>query len=145
MYNEVMEVVNQAKKADTRQSSTSDLRHMSAQTIFSVLDYLTKWRTHRILMLTAGVPMGRGEQEFVSGFGWWLSEFLCVVCSDKGGRLAHNFMIGRMEGSDCGAKFCFWRWGGSSGILMFCQPHRVTSGLRNAIVIEWETGREREI
>ena len=78
VYNEVMEVVNQAKKADTRQSSTSDLRHMSAQTIFSVLDYLTKWRTHRILMLTAGVPMGRGEQgvrEWV-----WMVAFRISVC-----------------------------------------------------------------
>ncbi|KAK7116236.1 hypothetical protein V1264_001954 [Littorina saxatilis] len=59
IYNEVMEVVKQAKKADVRHSSTSDFRHVGAQTIFSVLDYLTKWRTHRIQILTAGVPPSR--------------------------------------------------------------------------------------
>ena len=76
-------------------------------------------------------------------FGWWLSEFLCVVCSGEDDRLTHNFVTGRMKGTDCGAEFCFGRWG-SSWILMFCQPHRVTSELRNAIVMGWETGRERK-
>ncbi|XP_076443272.1 serine/threonine-protein kinase ATR-like isoform X2 [Babylonia areolata] len=59
IHKEVMEVIGEAKKADTRHTSTSDLRHMSAQTVFSVLDYLTKWRTHRIRTLTAGLPPGR--------------------------------------------------------------------------------------
>ncbi|KAL8622805.1 hypothetical protein ACOMHN_026926 [Nucella lapillus] len=75
IYKEVMEVVGEAKKAGTRHTSTSDLRHMSAQTVFSVLDYLTKWRTHRIRTLTAGLPAGRvptyandGQFRAVNGF-----------------------------------------------------------------------------
>ena len=71
VHQEMMEVLNQAKKADTRHTSTSDLRHMSAQTVFSVLDYLTKWKTHLVRTLTAGLPPGRGQCV-------WVCVCLCV-------------------------------------------------------------------
>ncbi|XP_048255679.1 serine/threonine-protein kinase ATR-like isoform X1 [Haliotis rufescens] len=47
IYSEILEVINQVKKPDTRHRSPSDFRHKSAQTVFSVLDYLAKWCRHR--------------------------------------------------------------------------------------------------
>ncbi|GAB1608793.1 serine/threonine-protein kinase ATR-like [Argonauta hians] len=59
IYNEIMEVLNQISKSDTRQGSVTDLRHMSAQTIFSVLDYLSKWRTNRAQLKAAEMPSSK--------------------------------------------------------------------------------------
>lgn len=64
VYNEVMEVVNRAVKLEVRDSRKSDLHPLGAQTVFSVLDYLTKWRTHRIQLLSAGAPARSGNACF---------------------------------------------------------------------------------
>ncbi len=50
--NEILAVLNDVKEKDKRHGSASDLRHMSAQTIFSVLDHLTKWTRHRVMVLS---------------------------------------------------------------------------------------------
>ncbi|XP_060075850.1 serine/threonine-protein kinase ATR-like, partial [Ylistrum balloti] len=42
IHNEIAEVLNQAKRPDSKQKA-ANLPHLSTQTIFSVLDYLTKW------------------------------------------------------------------------------------------------------
>ena len=49
---EIMSVLNQAQEVETRYGSAADLRHMTAQTVFSVLDHLTKWTRHRVMVLT---------------------------------------------------------------------------------------------
>lgn len=59
LHNEIMEVLNQVRKSDTRQGSVADFRHMSAQTIFSVLDYLTKWRTNRAQVKASEMPSSK--------------------------------------------------------------------------------------
>ncbi|KAK6188750.1 hypothetical protein SNE40_004864 [Patella caerulea] len=56
VFAEIMEVLTQVKKPDTRHGSASDFRHMSAQTVFSVIDYLTKWRRHRAQTKAAEKP-----------------------------------------------------------------------------------------
>lgn len=78
IYNEMMEVVNQARQPDTRQSKALDLRHLSAQTTFSVIDYLTWWRTQRVLLLAARSSVPKG--------GEWLrgTNEECVTESPKG-------------------------------------------------------------
>ncbi|XP_064619014.1 serine/threonine-protein kinase ATR-like [Lineus longissimus] len=50
---EILEVLSHVKKADTILGSVSDFRHLSAQTVFSVLDHLTKWIRHRIQTLSS--------------------------------------------------------------------------------------------
>ncbi|KAK7486773.1 hypothetical protein BaRGS_00021920, partial [Batillaria attramentaria] len=82
MYNEVMEVVNHATKTDTRQRSKSDLNRLSTQTVFSVLDYLFKWRDHRMQLLSAGaLPRGQptyaGDPLYKS-----VNTFLCRIPQD---------------------------------------------------------------
>ncbi|XP_041373194.1 serine/threonine-protein kinase ATR-like [Gigantopelta aegis] len=53
---EILEVLNQVKKPDTRQGNPSDFSHKSAQTVFSILDYLTKWQRHRAQIKAAANP-----------------------------------------------------------------------------------------
>ena len=50
--NEILAVLKHAKDPDTRHGSASDLAHMSAQTVFSVLDFLIKWTRHRVMTLS---------------------------------------------------------------------------------------------
>nr|KAG5699555.1 hypothetical protein BaRGS_033751 [Batillaria attramentaria] len=76
MYNEVMEVVNHATKTDTRQRSKSDLNRLSTQTVFSVLDYLFKWRDHRMQLLSAE-PTYAGDPLYKS-----VNTFLCRIPQD---------------------------------------------------------------
>ena len=52
MCQEVLAVLNHVKELDGRHSSTADLRHMCAQTVFSVLDHLNKWQRHRVSVLS---------------------------------------------------------------------------------------------
>ncbi|BFY98653.1 hypothetical protein BsWGS_01693 [Bradybaena similaris] len=47
MYGEIMAVLQKLQKQDLRHESASNFHHMSAQTMFSVLDYLTMWRSHQ--------------------------------------------------------------------------------------------------
>ena len=61
LYNEMMEVLKWVTKADTpTQAAMANFRHVSTQTVFSVLDYLTKWRQYQVQNLTRGVAPGRG-------------------------------------------------------------------------------------
>ncbi|XP_033634079.1 serine/threonine-protein kinase ATR-like [Asterias rubens] len=48
---EVLAVLTHAEKTEDQRSG--DVSHMSAQTVFSVLDYLTRWKRHRVEMLSA--------------------------------------------------------------------------------------------
>ncbi|XP_074649776.1 serine/threonine-protein kinase ATR-like [Tubulanus polymorphus] len=50
---EILEVLRHVMKQESRQISVSDFRHMGAQTIFSVLDHLFKWKRHRLGLLSA--------------------------------------------------------------------------------------------
>lgn len=59
IHNEIMEVLHQIRKSDTRQGSVTDMRHMCAQTVFSVLDYLSKWRTNRAQLKVAEMPLSK--------------------------------------------------------------------------------------
>jgi len=43
-----MTVLNDIKTSDTGGGPPTDLRHMASQTVFSVLDHLTKWTRHRM-------------------------------------------------------------------------------------------------
>ncbi|XP_025077039.1 serine/threonine-protein kinase ATR-like isoform X1 [Pomacea canaliculata] len=91
IYNEMMEVVNQARQPDTRQSTALDLRHLSAQTTFSVIDYLTWWRTQRVLLLAArsSVPKGvvpySGDEPYKA-----VNKFLCRIPQDTLAQASFN-------------------------------------------------------
>ncbi|XP_022100883.1 serine/threonine-protein kinase ATR-like [Acanthaster planci] len=47
---EILSVLTHAEKAEDQRSG--DVSHMSAQTVFSVLDYLTRWKRHRVQLLS---------------------------------------------------------------------------------------------
>ena len=53
VFAEITEVLTQITRMEGRQKVLSDLHHMSAQTIFSVLDYLTKWKYRSVLFKIA--------------------------------------------------------------------------------------------
>ncbi|KAL3865678.1 hypothetical protein ACJMK2_043042 [Sinanodonta woodiana] len=53
---EINEVLCQVKRSDAKQRSGSDFHRMSAQIVFSVLDYLTRWKTLRAQMKAAETP-----------------------------------------------------------------------------------------
>ncbi|XP_012937158.1 serine/threonine-protein kinase ATR [Aplysia californica] len=53
MFEELMEVLNYMQKPETRLESASNFHHLSAQTVFSILDYLTMWCNHRAQSLAA--------------------------------------------------------------------------------------------
>lgn len=48
---EILAVLNHLREPDTRQGSSTDLPHMSAQTVFSVLDHLNKCLRQRLQLL----------------------------------------------------------------------------------------------
>lgn len=45
---EIMAVLIDIKTSDAGSGPPTDMRHMTSQTVFSVLDHLTKWIRHRI-------------------------------------------------------------------------------------------------
>ncbi|KAJ8304682.1 hypothetical protein KUTeg_018265, partial [Tegillarca granosa] len=51
---EIKEVLNQAKKPDIKHRS--DFHHLSAQTVFKVLDYLTKWKRYKAQFESGKTP-----------------------------------------------------------------------------------------
>ena len=57
---EILCVLQHARVADTHQGCAPDLRHICAQTVFSLLDHLTKWTRHRIKTLSAQSVSSRG-------------------------------------------------------------------------------------
>ncbi|XP_013417435.1 serine/threonine-protein kinase ATR-like isoform X2 [Lingula anatina] len=64
IYEEVLSVLDHVKKPDTRQGSASDFRHMSAQTVFSVLDHLTKWKRHKLQHLAHSSQRAKSEADY---------------------------------------------------------------------------------
>lgn len=57
---EIKEVLNQTRKTDNKNRPISNSHHLSAQTVFSVLDYLVKWK--RFQAQKAPVNPGKGIQ-----------------------------------------------------------------------------------
>lgn len=49
---EILAVLDHVKEAETRHGGVSDLRHMCAQTVFSLFDHLTKFTRHRARTLS---------------------------------------------------------------------------------------------
>ncbi|RUS83841.1 hypothetical protein EGW08_008382 [Elysia chlorotica] len=52
LFEELMTVLQHVQIPESQQASMSNLHHLSAQTVFSVLDYLTMWRSHRMQITT---------------------------------------------------------------------------------------------
>ncbi|KAK2190032.1 hypothetical protein NP493_91g01005 [Ridgeia piscesae] len=57
---EILAVLQHAREDDTRHGDASDLRHICGQTVFSLLDHLTKWTRHRIKTLSVKTASSRG-------------------------------------------------------------------------------------
>ena len=56
LLQEILAVLYDIKEPDSRTSQLTDLRHMSAQTVFSLLDHLTRWLHHRQTVLSLQSP-----------------------------------------------------------------------------------------
>ncbi|ESO96675.1 hypothetical protein LOTGIDRAFT_176570 [Lottia gigantea] len=83
VFSEIMEVLTQVKKPDTRHGSASDFRHMSAQTIFSVIDYLTKWKRHRAQTIAAEKPNPKEAAYLKDGGYQAVTKFLDRIPQDE--------------------------------------------------------------
>ena len=66
LLQELSSVLLDAKEDEVRYGSPSDLRHMSAQTVFSVLDYLTKWLRQYAMKRAEKLPPAPGIRDFVA-------------------------------------------------------------------------------
>ena len=80
MRQEVQAVLTHAEKTEDQRSG--DVSHMSAQTVFSVLDYLTRWKRHRVEMLSASRTQKKsqsGSESNVEKTIRFLSHFLAIV------------------------------------------------------------------
>lgn len=64
LLQELNSVLLDAKEDEVRYGSPSDLRHMSAQTVFSVLDYLTKWLRQYAMKRVEKTPPPPGIHDF---------------------------------------------------------------------------------
>jgi len=69
LLQEILAVLNDVKQQDSRTGQLTDLRHMSAQTVFSLLDHLTRWLRHRQTVLslqspsaTSTIPSGKSTR-----------------------------------------------------------------------------------
>jgi len=56
LLQEILAVLNDTKKPDSRTGQLTDLRHMSAQMVFTLLDHLTRWLRHRQTVLSLQSP-----------------------------------------------------------------------------------------
>jgi len=56
LLQEILAVLNDIKEPDSRNGPLTDLRHMSAQIVFSLLDHLTRWLRHRQTVLSLQSP-----------------------------------------------------------------------------------------
>ena len=67
-------MLNHIIQGEKRHGSVSDLRHMSAQTIFSLLDHLTNFTRHRVValyqMAQKEVQMTRSRSALESKYEW---------------------------------------------------------------------------
>ncbi|XP_038072304.1 serine/threonine-protein kinase ATR-like [Patiria miniata] len=75
---EILAVLTHAEKSEDQRSG--DASHMSAQTVFSVLDYLTRWKRHRVQMLS----VSRTQKKSQSGN--------LHIDEDADYRLIHGFL-----------------------------------------------------
>ncbi|XP_064607735.1 serine/threonine-protein kinase ATR-like [Liolophura sinensis] len=77
LYTEILEVISQVKKPETRHGSASDFRHMSAQTVYSIFDYLNKWRQRRAQVIAAKAGNTKGDPAYLSDASYQaVSQFL---------------------------------------------------------------------
>ncbi|KAI0215805.1 Serine/threonine-protein kinase ATR [Lamellibrachia satsuma] len=60
--NEMLAVLQHAEGQDTRHGCASDLRHICAQTVFTLLDHLTKWTRHRVKTLSIKAASSRSAR-----------------------------------------------------------------------------------
>ena len=96
LLQEILAVLNDIKEPDSRTGQLTDLRHMSAQTVFSLLDHLTRWLRHRQTVLSlqspstsSSIPSGkvaRASNNLASDCS------TSVVDSDKDYRSVKNFL-----------------------------------------------------
>ena len=70
LLQEILTVLNDIQEPESRTGQLTDLRHMSAQTVFSLLDHLTRWLRHRQTVLSlqspsaasSTIPSGKGTR-----------------------------------------------------------------------------------
>ena len=63
MFDELMEVLTYMQKPEMRLESASNFHHLSAQTVFSILDFLTRWSVERGLALTDNRGLASCEKD----------------------------------------------------------------------------------
>ena len=56
LLQEILTILNDVKEPGSRTGQLTDLRHMSAQTVFSLLDHLTRWLRYRQTVLSLQSP-----------------------------------------------------------------------------------------
>lgn len=91
LLQEILAVLNDIKEPDSRTGQLTDLRHMSAQTVFSLLDHLARWLRHRqaVLLLqspstASTIPSGKVTRASNSSVSDGKSDCsMSVVDSDK--------------------------------------------------------------
>ena len=68
---EINEVLVQVQRPDvyTKHKSLSDFHHICVQTIFSVLDYLSKWKRYTAQMKAAETPSAKGSKHSYTCMG----------------------------------------------------------------------------
>uniref|UniRef100_K1REA9 non-specific serine/threonine protein kinase n=1 Tax=Magallana gigas TaxID=29159 RepID=K1REA9_MAGGI len=62
---EIKEVLNQTRKTDNKNRPISNSHHLSAQTVFSVLDYLVKWKRFQAQKAPVSYP-GKGKPGYLT-------------------------------------------------------------------------------
>nr|XP_022332154.1 serine/threonine-protein kinase ATR-like isoform X2 [Crassostrea virginica] len=62
---EIKEVLNQTRKTDNKNRPISNSHHLSAQTVFSVLDYLVKWKRFQAQRAPVSNP-GKGKPSYLT-------------------------------------------------------------------------------
>jgi len=67
LLQEILAVLSDIKEPDSRTGQLTDLRHMSAQTVFSLLDHLTRWLRHRQTVLSLQSPSSSSTGTVPSG------------------------------------------------------------------------------
>ncbi|XP_059175094.1 serine/threonine-protein kinase ATR-like isoform X2 [Physella acuta] len=63
IYRELMEVLCAMQKPESIQDSSTNFQHLSAQTIFSIMDYLTMWLNHQVQACSGGRMAARETYE----------------------------------------------------------------------------------
>ncbi|KAK2144551.1 hypothetical protein LSH36_748g02080 [Paralvinella palmiformis] len=98
LVGEILAVLHNVKNPDTRHGSASDLRHMSAQTVFNILDHVTTWSRHRLMLISrmASQSKGRGgagggAEALTSDLGYqYVQRFLDRIPQDLLAHASYN-------------------------------------------------------